>query len=164
ILNVHSLSCIYHAPGFACNKYLTMSRDFIPPSHYDPTVVALEKTIELAKNSGAAPDLVEALEGVRNLVTEREEYTLNTTTKESETCRDIIEKTNKHDWETPFQEGKTTWLLKPFMMSGALEGQFLKAVLSLQKAKRILDIGMFSGYSALSMAEALPGQGEIFLL
>ena len=32
---------------------------------------------------------------------------------------------------------------------------------SMQKAKKVLDIGMYTGYSALSFAEVLPEDGEV---
>ena len=39
---------------------------------------------------------------------------------------------------------------------GELEGAFLKMIVRMTQAKRILEVGMFTGYSALSFAEALP--------
>jgi caffeoyl-CoA O-methyltransferase len=47
------------------------------------------------------------------------------------------------------------------MMVGALEGQFLKMLAGLTGARRILEIGMFTGYSTLAWAEALPKDGRI---
>ena len=47
------------------------------------------------------------------------------------------------------------------MLSGKLEGRFLRMVIQMTGAKRILEIGMFTGYSALSMAEVLPVDGRI---
>ncbi len=47
------------------------------------------------------------------------------------------------------------------MLSGKLEGRFLRLLVQLTGARRILEIGMFTGYSALSMAEVLPEGGEI---
>jgi len=49
----------------------------------------------------------------------------------------------------------------PQMMVGALEGQFLKMLVGLTGARRILEIGMFTGYSTLALAEALPKGGII---
>uniref|UniRef100_A0A671SIA4 D-arabinitol 2-dehydrogenase [ribulose-forming] n=1 Tax=Sinocyclocheilus anshuiensis TaxID=1608454 RepID=A0A671SIA4_9TELE len=40
-------------------------------------------------------------------------------------------------------------------------GQVLKMLVHMSKAKRVLEIGMFTGYGALSMAEALPENGQI---
>ncbi len=47
------------------------------------------------------------------------------------------------------------------MMVGHLEGRFLETLVWLSGARRILEIGCFTGYSALSMAAALPPGGTI---
>lgn len=38
-------------------------------------------------------------------------------------------------------------------------GQTLKMLVRMSQAKRVLEIGMFTGYGALSMAEGLPDDG-----
>ena len=50
---------------------------------------------------------------------------------------------------------------RPGMMVGPLEGQFLKMLAALTGARRILEIGMFTGYSTLAWAEALPKGGTV---
>lgn len=47
----------------------------------------------------------------------------------------------------------------PQMLTGRIEGRLLKLLAQLLGARRILEIGTFSGYSSLSMAEALPDDG-----
>ncbi len=47
------------------------------------------------------------------------------------------------------------------MLTGAIEGALLRILVQLTGAHRILEIGMFTGYSALTMAEALPEGGTI---
>ena len=47
------------------------------------------------------------------------------------------------------------------MLVGPLEGAFLKMITQLVGAKRVLEIGMFTGYSALCFAEALPEDGTV---
>ena len=49
----------------------------------------------------------------------------------------------------------------PQMLTGRLEGQFLRLLVLMLGAKRVLEVGMFTGYSALSMASALPVDGEL---
>jgi caffeoyl-CoA O-methyltransferase len=49
----------------------------------------------------------------------------------------------------------------PAMLVGPLEGAFLRMLVRLTNAKRVLEIGMFTGYSALAMAEALPEDGKL---
>lgn len=54
--------------------------------------------------------------------------------------------------------------LKPRMLSGHLQGRMLKMFCSMMSAKRILEIGTFTGYSAICMAESLPEDGELHTL
>src|ERR1051325_9075401 len=49
----------------------------------------------------------------------------------------------------------------PGMMVGPVEGQFLKMLAQFTGARRILEIGMFTGYSTLAWAEALPKDGRV---
>lgn len=47
------------------------------------------------------------------------------------------------------------------MMSSHTQGQFLKFLVSLSQAKRVLEIGTYVGYSALAMAEGLCKEAEL---
>ncbi|HEY3095213.1 MAG TPA: class I SAM-dependent methyltransferase [Acidimicrobiia bacterium] len=49
----------------------------------------------------------------------------------------------------------------PQMMVGRIEGQFLARLVRLSGARRILELGTFTGYSSISMASALPEDGRI---
>lgn len=49
----------------------------------------------------------------------------------------------------------------PAMLVGPLEGALLRLLVRLTNARRVLEIGMFTGYSALAMAEALPEDGNL---
>jgi len=50
----------------------------------------------------------------------------------------------------------------PQMQVGLVEGSFLKMLVSLTSARRVVEVGMFTGYSALMMAAALPADGRLF--
>ena len=58
---------------------------------------------------------------------------------------------------------KYTWENEdvPQMISGQLVGKFLQSIIIMINAKRIVEVGTFTGYSALQMAEAIPEDGEI---
>jgi predicted O-methyltransferase YrrM len=45
------------------------------------------------------------------------------------------------------------------MTSGPLQGRLLKSLVAIKGAKRVLEIGTFTGYSAQCMAEALATSG-----
>ena len=47
------------------------------------------------------------------------------------------------------------------MLSGHVEGQLLKMLVSISKSQRVLEVGMFTGHSALAIAEALPDHGYL---
>lgn len=49
----------------------------------------------------------------------------------------------------------------PTMLTGRLEGRLLKLLARLCGARRVLEIGTFTGYSALSLAEGLPEDGKV---
>jgi len=49
----------------------------------------------------------------------------------------------------------------PQMISGVQVGNFLQSLIMTTGAKKILEIGMFTGYSALKIAEVLPKNGQI---
>lgn len=79
---------------------------------------------------------------------EIDEYAVSKSEPTSELLKELVEVTHK---ETSL----------PIMLTGPLEGRFLKMIVQVTGAKRIIEIGMFTGYSALSMAEGLPSDGEI---
>lgn len=52
----------------------------------------------------------------------------------------------------------------PQMLSGPLVGSFLGLMIGITGARRVLEVGTFTGYSALCMAERLPVGGELITL
>lgn len=58
---------------------------------------------------------------------------------------------------------RATWAKTdiPQMQVGHLEGSFLRLVMRIVRAKRVLEIGTFTGYSALAMAEGLLPGGRL---
>ena len=67
---------------------------------------------------------------------------------ESDLCRALREETQRR-------------MEAPQMIVGPLEGAFLKMMTQLVQATSVLEIGMFTGYSALCFAEALPADGTV---
>jgi len=49
----------------------------------------------------------------------------------------------------------------PQMMVGEVEGRFLEFLVRLSGARRVLELGTFTGYSSLSMARGLPEGGRV---
>jgi caffeoyl-CoA O-methyltransferase len=69
----------------------------------------------------------------------------------------LAERTRTHDW-TAHRNGPG---LEPEMLSGHVEGKVLQMLVHATRARRVLEIGMFTGYAALAMAEALPAGGSV---
>jgi predicted O-methyltransferase YrrM len=61
---------------------------------------------------------------------------------------------------------KETWqkVLNPRMLSGAFQGRILSMISKLVKPKVILEIGTYTGYSALCFAEGLASDGKIITI
>ena len=79
------------------------------------------------------------------------------TTPESPALSELARRTRAEDWS--HYPGATP--VEQEMLSGHVEGQTLKLLVHLTRARRVLEIGMFTGYSALAMAEALPHDGQV---
>jgi caffeoyl-CoA O-methyltransferase len=61
-------------------------------------------------------------------------------------------------------EDTRSTLNAPQMLSGAVEGRLLEMLVWATGARQVLEFGTYSGYSALSMARALPPEGRIYTL
>ncbi len=55
-------------------------------------------------------------------------------------------------------------VLRPRMLSGRIQGKFLEFIVKMTGAKHILEIGTYTGYSALCMAAALPDEGQFYTI
>ncbi len=74
-------------------------------------------------------------------------------------CKDF----SGQDSELLKELSQATWEMEeiPQMLCGSLVGGLLQFLIKISGAERVLEIGMFTGYSTLKMAEALPYHGEI---
>jgi caffeoyl-CoA O-methyltransferase len=88
-------------------------------------------------------------------------YVDRCTTPESPALAALVARTQAENWTQRFTDGATGRPLEAEMVSGHVEGQTLKFLVRLIQARRVLEIGLFTGYSALAMAEALPTDGIV---
>ncbi|MGQ1784299.1 O-methyltransferase [Saccharicrinis sp. GN24d3] len=79
---------------------------------------------------------------------ELENYILEHINKEDELLYELNRKTHLH-------------ILRPRMLSGHLQGQILKMICRMIRPKQILEIGTFTGYSCICMAQTLPEDGFV---
>jgi len=52
----------------------------------------------------------------------------------------------------------------PRMMSGQLQGVFLRMICQMLQPKRVLEIGTFTGYSAINLALGMPDDGKLYTI
>ena len=76
---------------------------------------------------------------------------------------DYIRKNSSKEPQILKDLNKETYLkvLNPRMLSGHLQGRFLSIITKLLKPKKILEIGTYTGYSAICMSEGLVENGII---
>ncbi len=77
-----------------------------------------------------------------------EQYILEHIEKEPEVLRELFRETHVN-------------IYHPRMLSGHLQGRVLKMLCEMIRPRNILEIGTYTGYSAICFAEALDGNGKI---
>jgi caffeoyl-CoA O-methyltransferase len=85
---------------------------------------------------------------IPNITAEITSYTLSNSAKDSPILQELI----KHTIDN---------VQAPEMLSGPEVGNLLQLLVKMSLSKKILEIGMYTGYSALKMAEVIPSDGEI---
>jgi caffeoyl-CoA O-methyltransferase len=111
----------------------------------------------LAEIDDPDPELFTYVERAEALAAGLDPYLERCTTPASAALAGVAERTRRLDWEG--QDGAVA--LEQEMLSGHLEGSFLALLVRATRAWRVLEIGTFTGYSALAMAEALPADGRL---
>lgn len=100
-------------------------------------------------SSGQYLKVVNANQTFLFIVSDLEDYAKDHTTKDSAIIQELI---NASDEDLEYID----------MLSGRLVGRLLAFLIKISNARRVLEVGTFTGYSALTMAEALPKEGVLF--
>ena len=124
-------------------------------------VERLEHLVGDAEAESVSAKFKEDLKQAYLLAAGLDPYLEDCTTPESAALANLTERTQKENWGKRFDEGETEKALEQEMLSGHLEGQLLKMLVAISKSKHVLEIGVFTGYSALAIAEALPEDGSL---
>ncbi|XP_061583900.1 uncharacterized protein zgc:113054 [Cololabis saira] len=137
-----------------------MSRRKVPDTPVEVMVDLLTKAKDLAAACSTVPEELKThLQRALDIASGLDDYLEEMATPESEPLAELYEKTVSHDWDQVYKEGKTMFRLPKECITGHVEGQTLKMLIHMSQAKRVLEVGMFTGYGALSMAEGLPEDG-----
>jgi len=116
------------------------------PRPVTPASILAAKLDRLAARLPDEPELREAAELAAGL----DPYLERWSTPASPALEALAKRTAAQEW---------TGSLEQEMLSGHVEGRMLAMLVHVSRARRVLEIGMFTGYSALAMAEALPDDG-----
>ena len=134
------------------------------PRPVTPQTILASRLEELARRLIAVgrvdPDTARELYELCQLASGLDPYLSRWTTPESADLRRLAQATEAEDWNDHASE-RTAGHLEQEMLSGHVEGQALKMLVHATRARRVLEIGLFTGYSALAMAEALPDDGHV---
>ncbi len=121
----------------------------------------LEAVVQAVDKETLPAQIKQKLHFACRLASALDPYLEECTTSESAALTALADKTAREQWGNRFKGGETVVALEQEMLSGHIEGQTLKMFIHMIKAKRVLEIGMFTGYGALAMAEALPADGKL---
>jgi caffeoyl-CoA O-methyltransferase len=141
----------------------TVSRPGAPRPVTPQTILADQLgrlTRQLEAAAGVDPALISGLRDACALARGLDPYLSRWTTPESPALRLLAERTAARDWRQ-HPADVVPAPLEQEMLSGHVEGQTLKMLVHATRARRVLEIGTFTGYSALAMAEALPADGQL---
>ncbi|MEM6448452.1 MAG: class I SAM-dependent methyltransferase [Cyanobacteria bacterium P01_D01_bin.123] len=133
----------------------------IPARPITPVSILAARLDSLRQRSDLPAEIGAEVGSLWHLAADLDPYVADCTTAESEVLSKLAYRTAREDWGDRFGSGLTVKQLEQEMLSGHVEGQMLKLFVAMSGAKRVLDIGMFTGYSALAMAEGLPEDGQL---
>lgn len=129
-----------------------------------PIAIATEKLGDLLNVDTLSDEDSAKLREVHKLIAGLDQYLEAMTSPASPALTALARRTAAEPWTARFDEGVSGAALESEMLTGHVEGQFLKMLVRATGARRILEIGLFTGYSAMAMAEALPLDGELIAL
>nr|XP_034327014.1 O-methyltransferase MdmC-like [Crassostrea gigas] len=127
----------------------------------DPAYRKLQKLKELVREENASSKISAEIDEVIDLLKARYDYCEGITSDPSKDLQQLMHSTFHHQWQNDHAEGKLSRVPSTIMMSGKLEAQFLRSLTSLCNAERVLELGLFTGCTALAFAESIPEDGKV---
>lgn len=122
----------------------------------------LSTALSTLKSSPDAPPSAEALKSLDlslKILTSLDPYMEEHSNAPPPGFQELSDATVNEDWDGLYEQGKISIKLGPQFSAGPYEGMFVAQVAKSIKAKRVLEIGMFTGTTTLCVAHALPRNG-----
>lgn len=131
-----------------------------PDSQADTPIQVITSLLE--KACAASTEEKDAyIEAALDISKNLDAYLTETTTRPSKALTDMIDATMETDWDELHTSGKTKYHYSTNWCAGTFEAQFVATLCHLVNAKRVLEIGMFTGTTAAAIAQALPDDGIV---
>ncbi|CAG0897975.1 unnamed protein product [Darwinula stevensoni] len=157
----------------------TKQRRYPPHTFMDVMEDNLQKALELLENVEIPEEARDLIRKTHVIARDVYPYSEKYSTQPSPILKGIWERTMGEDWKGLHAEGKISYIPSPIMMTDSTEGKrfsrfvsytitslggLLQMLVKVTGAKNCLEVGMFTGFSTLSMAEALPEDGRVVSL
>ncbi|CAE8634213.1 unnamed protein product [Polarella glacialis] len=109
--------------------------------------------------------LSERIEGLAKemymLIGSIDPYCRDNSTAEGAAMKAIRQKMEDTDWAGLAESKTTMFSYGAEMSTDPVEAQFVKMLTYMKRPKQVLEIGMFTGYGSMAIAEALPANGTV---
>lgn len=105
--------------------------------------------------------LADVLREACNIAEGQDAYLTKMTSPPSEACAALGKATENANWGELHASGQTMFRFSSAWTTDNVEAKTLAMFAYMLKAKRVLEIGMFTGFGALSIAEVLPSDGKM---
>jgi caffeoyl-CoA O-methyltransferase len=120
--------------------------------------------IKDSPDSAPSQDAISQLQLSLDVLTKLDPYIESHSAAPPAAFNALAEATVSEDWDARYKEGKTAFPLGAQFSAGAYEGMFVAQVAKSIRAKRVLEVGMFTGTTTLCVADQLPAGGKIIAL
>ena len=145
------------APTPTRSPAVTAPGDPRPVTPVGILAATLDDVLARAEQGALDAEGLDRLRTARDLAAGLDPYLERCTSPASPALAELARRTAEHDWRG--HTGDTG--LEQEMLSGHIEGQLLRTLVHATRAAAVLEVGMFTGYSALAMAEALGEGGRL---
>ncbi|KAL0947353.1 hypothetical protein HGRIS_013470 [Hohenbuehelia grisea] len=123
-----------------------------PATPHDRLCNILDRIQSIAIDEGASPTLLSTIAEAQSLTQGYDAYCDTHSTPPPPIVNSMVENGNAVDWESLHQKGVTKFRLIPEMSAGGYEGTLLAMLARMSNAVNVLEIGMFTGTTTVSIA------------
>lgn len=121
----------------------------------------IQSALEQLQQSQQPPKAIESLQLALQLLQGLDPYLDASSSAGPAALYDLIRETDTHDFDTPFRNKQLSFPVSAKWSAGAYEGNFIAMIARSVGAKRVLEVGMFTGTTTLCVADALPQNGKV---